>query len=70
MIDFVGWPGHAPFDAIAVAAGGPDPRLQELVRIRRVGPDRFEQENLDGIRFVPLVGAQGWKHGDGRAAPL
>lgn len=85
----LGWPEHAPYDAIAVAAGGPDvppalqqqlavggrlvipvgtdPRLQDLVRIRRVAPDRFEQENLGGVRFVPLVGAQGWKQGDGAA---
>jgi protein-L-isoaspartate(D-aspartate) O-methyltransferase len=87
----LGWPEHAPYDAIAVAAGGPevppalkqqlaiggrlvipvgtDPRLQELVRIRRVGPDRFETENLGGVRFVPLVGAQGWK-GDGDLRPF
>lgn len=88
----LGWPEHAPFDAIAVAAGGPDvppalkqqlaiagrlvipvgtdPRLQELVRIRRTGPDRFERENLGGVRFVPLVGAQGWKKGDGELLPF
>lgn len=88
----LGWPEHAPFDAIAVAAGGPDvptalkqqlavggrlvipvgtdPRLQELVRIRRVGRDRFEQESLGGVRFVPLVGAQGWKQGGRRPAPF
>lgn len=88
----LGWPEHAPYDAIAVAAGGPevppalkqqlaiggrlvipvgtDPRLQELVRIRRVGPDRFEKENLGGVRFVPLVGAQGWTQGDGGLLPF
>jgi protein-L-isoaspartate(D-aspartate) O-methyltransferase len=88
----LGWPEHAPYDAIAVAAGGPevppalkrqlavggrlvipvgtDPRLQELVRVRRTGPDRFEQENLGGVRFVPLVGAQGWKQGDGELRPF
>jgi protein-L-isoaspartate(D-aspartate) O-methyltransferase len=88
----LGWPGHAPYDAIAVAAGGPevppalkqqlavggrlvipvgtDPRVQELVRIRRVGPDRFEQENLGAVRFVPLVGAQGWTQGDGELRPF
>jgi protein-L-isoaspartate(D-aspartate) O-methyltransferase len=77
----LGWPEHAPYDAIAVAAGGPDvppalleqlapggrlvipigtdPRLQTLVRVRRRDGD-FEREELGAVRFVPLVGAQGW----------
>lgn len=90
----LGWPEHAPYDAIAVAAGGPDvppalqsqlapggrlvipigtdPRLQELVRVRRVGPDGFRRESLGAVRFVPLVGAQGWrtKEGDGDLLPF
>ncbi len=83
----LGWPEHAPYDAIAVAAGGPDvppalqsqlaaggrlvipigtdPRLQELVRLRRTGPDEFKRESLGAVRFVPLVGAQGWQTGEG-----
>lgn len=80
----LGWTEHAPYDAIAVAAGGPrppqplldqlaedgrlvipvgsSPRLQELVRIRRTGPGPkdFTEENLGGVRFVPLVGKAGW----------
>jgi protein-L-isoaspartate(D-aspartate) O-methyltransferase len=86
----LGWPEHAPYDAIVVTAGAPavpDPlkeqlavggRLviptgssyaQQLMRIRRTAPDNYEQENLIGVRFVPLVGAKGWKgsnpkHGD------
>ncbi len=83
----LGWPQHGPFDAIAVAAGGPDippalqnqlavggrlvipigtdPRLQELVRVRRTGPETFEKESLGAVRFVPLVGAQGWRTPEG-----
>ena len=83
----LGWPEHAPFDAIGVAAGGPDvppalqnqlaiggrlvipigtePRLQELVRVRRIGPDEFKRESLGAVRFVPLVGAQGWQSQEG-----
>jgi protein-L-isoaspartate(D-aspartate) O-methyltransferase len=83
----LGWPEHAPYDAIAVAAGGPDvppalqsqlaaggrlvipigtdPRLQELVRLRRTGPDEFKRESLGAVRFVPLVGAQGWQTNEG-----
>ncbi len=79
----VGWLENAPFDAIVVAAGGPDVpeallsqlrvggRLvmpvgeelgrQKLVRIVRVSEDRFEEEELADVRFVPLVGAEGFR---------
>ncbi|HYU32352.1 MAG TPA: protein-L-isoaspartate(D-aspartate) O-methyltransferase, partial [Thermoanaerobaculia bacterium] len=79
----LGLPEHAPFDAVVVAAGGPDvppalvdqlapggrlvipigsdPRLQELVRVRKDDRGGFSREHLGGVRFVPLVGAQGWK---------
>jgi protein-L-isoaspartate(D-aspartate) O-methyltransferase len=78
----LGWPEHAPYDAIVVTAGSPDvPRslrnqlavggrlvipigsglVQDLVRIRRTGKADFERENLLGVRFVPLVGDEGWK---------
>ena len=78
----LGWPEHAPYDAIIVTAGGPhvpqqlrdqlavggrmvipigsEPRLQQLVRVTRVTRDRFEEEQLGGVRFVPLVGADAW----------
>jgi protein-L-isoaspartate(D-aspartate) O-methyltransferase len=78
----LGWPAHAPYDAIIVTAGGPhvpqqlrdqlavggrmvipvgpDPRSQQLVRVTRVTRDRFEEEELAAVRFVPLVGAEAW----------
>ncbi|HKH43848.1 MAG TPA: protein-L-isoaspartate(D-aspartate) O-methyltransferase [Thermoanaerobaculia bacterium] len=78
----LGLPEQAPFDAIVVAAGGPevppalvdqlapggrlvmpigpDPRLQELVLVRKDDRGGFSREHLGGVRFVPLVGAQGW----------
>ena len=77
----LGWPEHAPFDAIVVAAGGPDVpaalldqlaiggklvipvgtgRAQELVRITRTGEHDYRREHLGPVRFVPLIGAQGW----------
>jgi protein-L-isoaspartate(D-aspartate) O-methyltransferase len=34
--------------------------MQELLRVRRVGEDEYERENLGGVRFVPLVGEAGW----------
>ena len=78
-----GWPRAAPYDGIAVAAGGneapaslckqlaiggrlvipigPTPREQRLVRVVRTGADRFEQEELLPVRFVPLIGEEGWR---------
>lgn len=79
----LGWPEHAPYDAIAVAAAGPRvPRLllaqlapggrlvmpvgegrelQSLVRITRKPDGSFTREELADVRFVPLVGAQGFE---------
>jgi protein-L-isoaspartate(D-aspartate) O-methyltransferase len=78
----LGWPEQAPFDAIIVAAGGPevprslkeqlkiggrlvipvgaDRRLQELLRITRLSETEYTTEELLDVRFVPLVGEQGW----------
>ena len=33
---------------------------QELWRIDRTGPDRFERHSLGLVRFVPLIGREGW----------
>jgi protein-L-isoaspartate(D-aspartate) O-methyltransferase len=37
--------------------------LQELVRVRRAAADGYSTERLIGVRFVPLLGADGWKEG-------
>ena len=87
-----GWPDHAPYDAIVVAAGGPqvpdslkaqlkiggrlvipvgaDRRLQELVRVTRVNEHEYTSEDLADVRFVPLVGAEGWTAQRHRAAKV
>lgn len=79
----LGWVEQAPFDAITVAAGGPEVpqalkeqlatdgrlvipvgqslNLQKLVRVRRISKDEYKTEDLGDVRFVPLVGAAGWK---------
>ncbi len=79
----LGWPEAAPFDAIIVAAGGPEvPEslkqqlavggrlvipvgeqvgLQRLKRITRIGAERYLEEDLADVRFVPLIGAEGWR---------
>lgn len=81
----LGWPEHAPFDGIVVAAGGPavpeslktqlrvggrliipigaDRRLQELLRITRLSEYEYRTEELADVRFVPLVGKEGWAPG-------
>ncbi len=77
----LGWPEHAPYDAIAVAASAPQvpPALREqlavggrlvipigkrgeenLIRVTRLGEGQFTEEVLCPVRFVPLIGKQGW----------
>jgi protein-L-isoaspartate(D-aspartate) O-methyltransferase len=78
----LGWPEAAPYDAIIVAAGGPevpeslkeqlkiggrlvipvgtDPRAQELIRVTRIANDKFKSEDIADVRFVPLIGKEGW----------
>lgn len=79
----LGWPEHAPYNGIVVAAGGPkipnplkeqlaiggrivmpvgsEQRAQQLVRATRVSENDFDQERLGHVRFVPLIGEQGWE---------
>ena len=40
---------------------GDERNSQELIRVRRTGANQFERENLGGVRFVPLIGQEGWK---------
>lgn len=40
---------------------------QSLRRITRTGPESWDQEDIGAVRFVPLIGAQGWTE-DGRRA--
>lgn len=43
---------------------GADQRSQELIRISRIEEDEFEQEDLADVRFVPLIGKEGWESRD------
>ena len=87
----LGWADAAPFDAILVAAGGPEVpealrnqlkiggRLiipigelggtQELVKVVRDSEDRYHEEDLGQVTFVPLIGARGWAESTTDAAP-
>jgi protein-L-isoaspartate(D-aspartate) O-methyltransferase len=79
----LGWPEYAPYDAIIVAAGGPEVpvslrqqlniggrlvipvgnklKQQQLVRVTRENDHLFREEKLGHVRFVPLIGKQGWQ---------
>jgi protein-L-isoaspartate(D-aspartate) O-methyltransferase len=39
---------------------GPDPRNQDLIRLRHRKEGGMSREALGPVRFVPLIGAQGW----------
>ena len=78
----LGWAAAAPYDAIIVAASGPEvpqtlkeqlkvggrlvipvgtnPRAQELIRVTRTSNATFKSEDIADVRFVPLVGKEGW----------
>jgi protein-L-isoaspartate(D-aspartate) O-methyltransferase len=49
---------------------GEDPRDQRLVKVTRKDANHFEEEDLGGVRFVPLIGEHGWREqkGDQRQA--
>ena len=49
----------APGGRLVMPVGG-EHGAQRLVRLVREGDDRFEETDLGGVMFVPLVGAQGW----------
>ncbi len=79
----LGWPEHAPYDAIVVAAGGPEvpealkdqlaiggrlvmpvgseQRAQRLIKVIRKTEQEYERHTLSHVRFVPLIGEQGWE---------
>ena len=35
--------------------------MQNLVRVTRQGDEAWAQENLGAVRFVPLIGEEGWR---------
>lgn len=78
----LGWPEHAPYDAIIVAAGAPavpqtlikqlkiggrliipvgDSFSQLLLRLRKTSEETYTQETFEPVRFVPLIGKEGWE---------
>ena len=49
----------APGGRLIIPVGTGD--VQRLLRITRGADDRFEEEQIEAVRFVPLVGEQGWQ---------
>jgi protein-L-isoaspartate(D-aspartate) O-methyltransferase len=39
---------------------GADQRIQELVRVTRVSENECRSEDIADVRFVPLIGEEGW----------
>jgi protein-L-isoaspartate(D-aspartate) O-methyltransferase len=71
-------PGVPPAWSTQLAIGGrlvmpvgPDPEHQQLIRLTRDSTTTYHEEMLELVRFVPLIGAQGWSdaagQGDGPA---
>jgi protein-L-isoaspartate(D-aspartate) O-methyltransferase len=50
----------APNGRIVMPIGDPG-WVQELVKVTKQGDGILKQENLGGVRFVPLIGEEGWK---------
>ena len=45
---------------------GKEQRAQQLVRVSRVNEMKFRERKLGHVRFVPLIGEQGWEKEDRR----
>lgn len=45
-----------------------DPGEQKLCKVMRIGQDRYYEEDLGAVMFVPLIGAHGWQEDGSRAA--
>lgn len=40
---------------------GSDLRAQELIRVTRIDEGEYEREDIADVRFVPLIGKEGWE---------
>ena len=47
---------------------GTDHRAQELVRVTRIGQNEYHREDLADVRFVPLLGEEGWAPDEAKPA--
>lgn len=42
---------------------------QALLRVTRTGPDSWDETHVAAVRFVPLIGAQGWTEAGATSVP-
>jgi len=47
-------------NGVLVMPVGQPASIQHLVKVVRTGEDSFRHEDLGAVRFVPLIGAEGW----------
>jgi protein-L-isoaspartate(D-aspartate) O-methyltransferase len=47
---------------------GDDPHDQRLLKVTRTGAATYSEEDFGGVRFVPLIGEQGWPENGNRIA--
>jgi protein-L-isoaspartate(D-aspartate) O-methyltransferase len=52
----------APGGRIVMPVGSPG-GIQELIKVTKQEDGTLSQESLGGVRFVPLIGEEGWKNG-------
>lgn len=45
---------------VLVMPVGRSSREQRLLRVRRLGANHFDEEDMGGVAFVPLIGEHGW----------
>ncbi|MBV8185901.1 MAG: protein-L-isoaspartate(D-aspartate) O-methyltransferase [Alphaproteobacteria bacterium] len=48
---------------------GPTRSAQMLIRLTRTGPETWHQEGIEDVRFVPLIGEEGWTEDEARDRP-
>ena len=44
---------------------GKDQRIQELVRVTRLSEEKYKTAHIADVRFVPLIGKEGWSPKEG-----
>lgn len=54
------WRAQLAVEGRLVMPVGETPTHQRLVRLTRTAPETWHEEELEEVRFVPLIGAEGW----------
>ncbi len=65
------WRAQLAVEGRLVMPVGETPTHQKLIRLTRTGPETWHEEEIEEVRFVPLIGEQGWpeEHQDFREKP-